>query len=57
MCLQVTQYKLSPRERVPADLSWTDTSLGAEIQRVKVQLDTAFLDRVLVSQDTVADYI
>ena len=46
--LQVTQYKLSPRERAPEDLGWTDTNLGAEFQRVKVQLSTAFLSRILV---------
>ena len=46
--LQVTQYKLSPRERAPEDLGWTDTDLRAEFQRVKVQLSTAFLGRILV---------
>jgi hypothetical protein len=45
--LTVTQYKLSPRERAPEDLGWTDTDLRAEFQRVKVQLSTAFLGRIL----------
>ena len=45
---KVTEYKHTPQDRDPLNLGWVDTDLKAEIQRVKVQLDTRFLDRVLV---------
>ena len=41
------QYNLKSHEREPHDLSWVDTSLKAEVNRINVNLDTTFLANVL----------
>ena len=48
-CLtQVEVFNRPPRERVPYDLSWVDSSVDAEVQRVNVKMDPLFLANLLV---------
>lgn len=43
----MVQYNLKRHERKTQDLSWVDTSLKAEVNRINVNLDTTFLTNVL----------
>lgn len=47
--MQVVQYNHHPQERRPHDLSWVDTSVKAELNRISVKLSAAFLANMLVS--------
>ena len=47
--LQVVQYNYRPHERDPHNLSWVDTSIRAELNRIYVKLSAAFLANILVS--------